>query len=62
MREIDAQLLGLFVTCAAISDVPSGNFHEFMEDHVSALQRHSDEHPVALDERIGKAGTRYRWV
>jgi hypothetical protein len=62
MREIDAQLLGLFVTRAAISDVTSDEFDEFMESHVSALQRCSAAHPVALDERIGKAGARYRWV
>lgn len=34
MREIDAQLLGLFVTRAAISDVSSDDLHEFMENHV----------------------------
>jgi hypothetical protein len=62
MREIDAQLLGLFVTRAAISDVASSDFHDFMENHVSALQTYSDAHPVALDERIGKAGSRYRLV
>ena len=62
MREIDAQLLGLFVTRAAISDVASDDFCEFMENHISALQQYSDAHPVALDERIGKAGARYRWV
>lgn len=62
MREIDRQLLGLFVTRAAISEVTGDDFHAFMEDHVNALQRYCDEHPVALDERIGKAATRYRWV
>jgi hypothetical protein len=62
MREIDAQLLGLFATRAAISDVTGDDFHGFMETHVSALQRCSDEHPVAVDERIGKAAARYRWV
>ena len=62
MREIDAQLLGLFVTRAAISDVTGNDFHDFMESHVSALQRYSDEHPVAIDERLAKAAARYRWV
>jgi hypothetical protein len=62
MREIDAQLLGLFVTRAAISDVTSDEFCDFMDNHVSALQRYSDEHQVDLDERIGKAAARYRWV
>lgn len=62
MREIDAQLLGLFVTRAAISDVISDDFHEFMENHVSALQRYCEAHPLPVDERIGKAAARYRWV
>ncbi|MEP3333270.1 MAG: hypothetical protein ABJO34_23245, partial [Sedimentitalea sp.] len=62
MREIDRQLLGLFVTRAAISDVTSDGFHDFMDGHMAALQRYCDEHPVPLDERIGKAQARYRWT
>ena len=62
MREIDAQLLGLFVTRAAISDVSGDDFHEFIENHVSALQRLCDAHPVPVEERVAKAMARYRWV
>ncbi|WP_424177145.1 hypothetical protein [Yoonia sp. TsM2_T14_4] len=62
MREIDAQLLGLFVTRAAISDVPSDDFHEFMDCHISALQRSCDAHPVPVNERLSKAAARYRLV
>jgi hypothetical protein len=62
MRELDRQLLGLFVSRAAISEVPSDEFFEFMERHVDALQRYSDEHPKALEERLQKARGRYRWT
>jgi len=62
MHEIDAQLLGLFVTRAAISDVTGDDFHDFMESHVGTLQQVCDAHPVEVDERMGKAAARYRWV
>ncbi len=62
MRKIDRQLLGLFVTRAAISDVPSDGFHDFMDSHIAALQQYCNEHPVPLDERIAKAQARYRWT
>lgn len=61
MREFDAQLLGLFVSRAAISGVESGGFHDFMESHVDALQRLCREHPKPLGERLGKAAAKYRW-
>jgi hypothetical protein len=60
MREFDQQLLGLFVSRAAISDVPVDDVYAFMERHVDALQRYSEEHPKALDERLQKARARYR--
>jgi hypothetical protein len=62
MRELDRQLLGLFVSRAAISDVQQDEFYEFMERHIDALQRYSDEHPKALEERLQKASGRYRWT
>jgi len=62
MREIDAQLLGLFVSRAAISDVLHEEFSDFMEHHVDALQRYSEDHPKALEERLQKASRRYRWT
>jgi len=61
MRELDAQLSGLFITRAAISDVSADDFDEFMESHVEALMRVVREHPVQVQERIAKAGARYRW-
>tara|TARA_R110002094_G_scaffold200383_2_gene172065 strand:- start:1954 stop:3105 length:1152 start_codon:yes stop_codon:yes gene_type:complete len=60
MREIDAQLCGLFVTRAAISGVQADAFEGFMENHVNALLRYCEEHPTSLDERLGKAKARYR--
>jgi hypothetical protein len=62
MRELDQQLLGLFVTRAAISDVTPDEFYGFMEQHVDALQRYSEEHPKMLEERLQKAGGKYRWT
>lgn len=62
MREVDRQLLGLFESRAAISDVPHDEFPDFMERLVEALQRYNDLHPVDLEERIGKATARYRRV
>ncbi len=60
MRELDAQLLGLFVTRAAISGVDAEGFAEFMETHVEALERLAKEHPQPIAERIAKAGSRFR--
>ncbi|MDW3117825.1 MAG: hypothetical protein R8G60_08560 [Roseovarius pacificus] len=62
MRMLDRQLLGLFIARAAVSDVEADNFSNFMESHVNALQQLSDEHPLPLDKRIGKAAARYRWA
>lgn len=62
MRELDRQLLGLFVSRAAISEVSPEAFNGFMESHVDALQRYSKEHPKTLDERLQKAAGRYRWT
>ncbi|WIY24402.1 hypothetical protein [Parasedimentitalea psychrophila] len=60
MRELDAQLVGLFITRAAISDVSSDGFDDFMETHPEALMRLANEHPVPVGDRIGKARSRYR--
>ena len=60
MRELDAQLVGLFITRAAISDVTGDDFDEFMETHVEALKRLTKEHPVSTSERITKARSKYR--
>lgn len=62
MRMLDRQILGLFVSRAAASGVEADAFVEFMDNHVSALQRASDEHPVDLDVRMAKAVARYRWT
>ena len=61
MRELDAQLSGLFITCAAISDVSADDFDKFMKNHVWALLRLVKEHQVPVEERIAKAGARYRF-
>jgi hypothetical protein len=62
MRELDRQLLGLFITRAALSDVTESEMFEFMENHIGALQRQCDDHPKTLEERLAKAAGRYRWV
>jgi len=62
MRELDRQLLGLFVTRAAISDVPPSEFYDFMDQHTEALRRYSEEHQKTLQERLQKAGGKYRWT
>lgn len=62
MRELDAQLSGLFITRAAVSGVSADDFEKFMEGHVEALIRLVSEHPITAEERIAKAGTRYRWT
>ncbi len=61
MRELDAQLSGLFITRAAVSNVSADDFEEFMERHLEALMRLVVEHPVQVQDRIAKAGARYRW-
>ena len=60
MRELDAQLVGLFITRAAISDVSGDGFDDFMKTHPEALMRLAKEHPVPVGDRIGKARSRYR--
>ena len=58
---LDRQILGLFVSRAAVSDVKPAEFPDFLDSHIEALKRYSDEHPVPIDERIGKAANRYRF-
>ncbi|MCV6602640.1 MAG: hypothetical protein OIF54_13960 [Cohaesibacter sp.] len=60
MRELDTQLLGLFVTRAAISGVSAEEFAEFMNTHVDALERLTAEHPQPIAERIAKSYAKYR--
>lgn len=60
MRELDAQLAGLFVTRAAISEVAAEEFTDFMENHIEALIRQTQEHPVPIKDRIAKAGAKYQ--
>lgn len=62
MRELDAQLAGLFINRAAISGVSADGLEEFMESHTEALMRQIKEHPVQLEERIAKVEARYRWT
>ena len=61
MRELDAQLLGLFITRAAISGVEAEEFPEFMARHVEALERSADAAEVSVEEKIVKARARYRF-
>ena len=60
MRDLDALLVGVFITRAAISDVSGDDFDDFMDNHVEALMRQTKEHPVPVGERIGKARSKYR--
>ncbi|MDP5220254.1 hypothetical protein Q5Y75_23980 [Ruegeria sp. 2205SS24-7] len=60
MRELDAQLAGLFVTRAAISDVSAEQFDDFMERHVEALARIAREHASPIEDRLNKVRARYR--
>jgi hypothetical protein len=60
MRELDAQLSGLFITRAAISEVTGDNFDDFLDRHVDALKLQTKEHTVSIEERIAKARGRYR--
>lgn len=60
MWELDAQLCGLLIARAAISDVSGDGFEEFVERHIDTLVRLVREHPVEVEERIAKARGRYR--
>ncbi len=62
MRELDAQLAGLFVTRAAISDVTADEFNDFLEHHIEALERIVNEHTTPIDERLSKVRAKYRFV
>ena len=61
MRELDAQLSGLFITRAAISGIAGDEFDEFLERHFDTLAQLIKDHPVAVEERIAKAGAKYRF-
>lgn len=61
IRQLDAQLMGLFLTRAAISDVQETDLPAFMERHVEALLEYAKDHPQTLAERLQKAGSKYRW-
>lgn len=60
MRELDAQLAGLFVTRAAISDVSTDSFGDFLESHSDVLARLIEENSTPLPERLAKARGKYR--
>lgn len=62
MRELDAQLAGLFVTRAAISDVAADEFNDFLEGHIEALARIVNEHTTSIEERLSKVRAKYRFV
>jgi hypothetical protein len=57
MRMLDRQILGLFVSRAATSDVNGPDFEISMERHVEALHRYSEENPSTISERLEKGGT-----
>ncbi|WP_264211169.1 hypothetical protein [Leisingera thetidis] len=61
MRMLDRQILGLLVSRAVASEVKPHEFRDFLDSHVETLQRQSDEHPVPIEERLGKAVGRYRF-
>ncbi|KJZ22557.1 hypothetical protein [Tritonibacter mobilis] len=61
MRMLDRQILGLLVSRAAESEVQPHEFAEFLDTHIEAIRRLSEEHPTPLAERIGKAAGRYRF-
>ncbi|GLO69122.1 hypothetical protein MACH17_06390 [Phaeobacter inhibens] len=61
MRMLDRKILGLFVSRAAASEVQPHEFTEFLDGHVEAIRRMSEEHPVPLAERINNAVGRYRF-
>ena len=60
MRELDAQLSGLLITRAAISDVSAEGFGEFVDIHIEALKRLIAEHSAPLEDRLARARGRYR--
>jgi hypothetical protein len=60
MRELDAQLSGLFITRAAISEITGDDFDDFLDRHADALKLQTKEHPISVEERIAKARGRYR--
>ncbi len=62
MRELDAQLCGLLITRAALSDVKTHDLQDFIETHADALWRQITEHPTPTAERLAKAKARYRWT
>lgn len=61
LRMLDRQILGLLVSRAAASDVAAEGFSDFLEDHVEALVRQSEDHPMGIAERLAKAAERYRF-
>jgi len=58
MRELDAQILGLFITRAAILDVSGQDFADFMKDHVEALGRILEKHPIPVQDWTTKVKAR----
>ncbi|AFO89771.1 hypothetical protein D1822_00110 [Phaeobacter inhibens] len=61
MRMLDRQILGLFVSRAAASEVQPAEFQDFLDSHIETLKRLSEEHPTPLPERLSKAAARYRF-
>ncbi|EDZ47600.1 conserved hypothetical protein [Rhodobacterales bacterium Y4I] len=61
MRMLDRQILGLLVSRAAASEVKPQEFPDFVNSHMEALRRLSEEHPTPIDERLGKAIKKYQF-
>lgn len=61
MRMLDRQILGLLVSRAAASEVKPQEFPNFVNSHMEALRRLSEEHPTPIDERLGKAINKYQF-
>ncbi|MFA3919703.1 hypothetical protein [Ruegeria hyattellae] len=62
MQELDTQLAGLFVTRAAISNVPADTFDDFLELHVEALSWIARENATPIEERLARVRARYRLI
>ena len=61
-RMLEGQILGLMVSRAAAEGITGAQaFEAFLRHQTAALKRLTRQHPIPTDERLAKAGARYRF-
>ena len=62
MRMLDMQMLGLMVSRAVAEGIPADGFDKFVNRQVKLLRSASKNHSIGIEERMFKAGQKYKFI